>query len=180
MPGDKVSKIPDPGKYYADEIDRKCKILKEAGLRQKVVEEKGRMVKSLQENVHMKQNFPSIPAKNEQFGYTFMECQSNKPIRNFNPNIMEGTKEDCGGPGEYDPIPMAMQKNIGSPKMYQTGSLVKAKKKEKADGVPSNFVGPGSYDPHYMIPNYKFKPSANFVYAGNRSLLDNELRKKEV
>lgn len=42
------------------------------------------------------------------------------------------------------------------------------------------YLGPGSYDPHFIVPNYKFKPSANFLSSGPRSQFDIEMKKKEI
>lgn len=180
IPMSRTSTIPDPGKYYEDPIRRKVQILKDQGENSRKIQQRSQMIKKSQESIHTKPNLPSIPGRNEQFGYTYMDRLSRKAIRNFNPNMLDGSKDECVGPGEYDPEPIGLTKHIGSPKMTKTGSIGNRKRNPVVETATGAYIGPGSYDPHFMIPNYKFKPSANFLYSGPKSGMDAEMKSKTV
>ena len=101
-------------------------------------------------------------------------------MRNYNPNILDGTKLQSVGPGEYNPTKPEMDKNVGVPKMAITNGLGTRKRNSHPTRGTGNYVGPGSYDPNFIIPNYKFKPSANFIASGKSSHIDHEIRKQIV
>lgn len=176
----KLTKSPDPGCYYKDDLREKCYHLTEAGLFQKQKMDHNEHMKGLRDGHNYPKNLPSIPGRNEQFGYTYMDMNPTNAVKNFNPNILDGSKSNSVGPGHYDPVPCDMTKHVPATKMSCTGGLGKRKRNPIPEVGTGNYIGPGSYDPHYMVPNYKFKPSPNFMHSGPKSTQDEEQKKFTV
>ena len=176
----KLTNSPDPGKYYKDDLKEKCQQLHEAGLFIKQKLDKNDTVNTHNNSSKNTKNLPSIPGRNEQFGYTYLDMNPKNAVKNFNPNILEGSNNNSAGPGHYDLNYNELEKHIPANKMSITGGLGKRKRNPIPETGTGNYVGPGSYDPHFMVPNYKFKPSPNFMSNGPRSNLDDEQRKFTV
>lgn len=106
IPCKKSTSIPDPGHYYEDPMTKNVAKIMNAGSYLQKNLEKNKFLDANKDKMFRNQNKPSIPGKNEQFGYTYCKTDDNSMIRNFNPDMMSGDirhKSLCAGPGEYDP-----------------------------------------------------------------------------
>lgn len=182
IPDKKKREGPDPGKYYNDPISCKIQKIHNKTAAIEEINYKNDAIKSMRHQYFRGQNKPSIPGKNEKFGYTNYGSvgDTNQDasdmidmVRNVNPDILPGDHNICVGPGEYNPDNNNLKKHVSAPKMHGGEKEKRFKENRTATG---NFIGPGAYNINDMIPNYKFKPSASFQTTGPRSVQEQDVK----
>lgn len=175
LPKKKFAKAPDPGDYYKDPVELEIKKIQVKEQNNALLNKKNDIVKIAKEKYYREQHKPSVPGRNEKFGYTFVKTEDYKlngeAFRNFNPDVLAGDAKNSVGPGEYNPKKISLEKHVKGPVIRFAN---KDDRFNASKNTTTKNIGPGSYNILDSVPAYKFKPSSTFLSTGPKCLLDYE------
>ena len=90
IPAKKSERVPDPGSYYKDPVELDIKKIQGHNEAYSESQRRKDVIKGARDKYFRDQNKPTIPGKNEKFGYTFLKFDQaikEEAFRNFNPDI---------------------------------------------------------------------------------------------
>lgn len=170
-------KAPDPGEYYKDPVELEIKKIAIKEENNGKCNRKNDTIKIAKEAYYRDQNKPSIPGRNEKFGYTFVKTdqvqKKEEAFRNFNPDVLAGDIRNSVGPGEYNPKKIQIDKHVQGPVLRFSNKNSRFKDEKT---TTNKNIGPGAYNILDSVPNYKFKPSSTFLSTAPKCLLDHEVK----